>query len=80
MAITPNPVTAFRKSGKTPPKPPNLADYFKTLYGENEVFGKPTTEKPTPIFCFVKNQKQLLLKNKQKLFEVGTKNGSAIRN
>jgi hypothetical protein len=43
MAITPNPVTAFRKSGKTPPKPPKLEDYYKTLYGENA----PTT--PSPV-------------------------------
>ena len=42
MAITPNPVTAFRKSGKTPPTPPKLEDYYKTLYGENA----PTTPKP----------------------------------
>ena len=43
MAITPNPVTAFRKSGKTPPPPsPKLEDYYKTLYGENA----PTTGKP----------------------------------
>jgi hypothetical protein len=39
MAITPNPVTAFRKSGKTPPKPPNL--------WESEVFGKLYGTSPT---------------------------------
>lgn len=33
MAITPNPVTAFRKSNKTPPLPPSLDDYYAMLYG-----------------------------------------------
>jgi hypothetical protein len=37
MAITPNPVTAFRKSGKTPPKPPSLweSEVFGKLYGSS---------------------------------------------
>ena len=46
MAITPNPVTAFRKSGKTPPKPPSLweSDVFKELYTKPDA--KPNYSKP----------------------------------
>lgn len=38
MAITPNPVTAFRKSGKTPPKPPSLweSEVYKKLYNTSD--------------------------------------------
>lgn len=46
MAITPNPVTAFRKSGKTPPKPPSLweSDVFGQIYGTSDTKGvKPKT-------------------------------------
>lgn len=46
MAITPNPVTAFRKSGKTPPKPPSLweSEVFGKLYGSSGDKGvKPKT-------------------------------------
>ena len=46
MAITPNPVTAFRKSGKTPPKPPSLweSDVYGKLYGTSGTKGvKPKT-------------------------------------
>lgn len=47
MAITPNPVTAFRKNSKTPPTPPKLEDYYGTLYGENAPkTGKPNNDKP----------------------------------
>jgi hypothetical protein len=49
MAITPNPVTAFRKSGKTPPKPPNLEGNLK-VYGKQygtishqDLLSKPKT-------------------------------------
>ena len=68
MAITPNPVTAFRKSGKTPPKPPKLEDYYKTLYGENAPkTPKPTTEKPTKSFVSQK-PKTTTIEEQQKLF------------
>jgi hypothetical protein len=68
MAITPNPVTAFRKSSKTPPKPPKLEDYYKTLYGENAPkTPKPTTEKPTKSFVSQK-PKTTTIEEQQKLF------------
>jgi hypothetical protein len=46
MAITPNPVTAFRQSGKTPPKPPSLweSEVYGKLYGKSDSKGvKPKT-------------------------------------
>jgi hypothetical protein len=68
MAITPNPVTAFRKSGKTPPKPPKLEDYYKTLYGENAPkTPKPTTKEPTKSFVSQK-PKTTTIEEQQKLF------------
>jgi hypothetical protein len=46
MAITPNPVTAFRKSGKTPPTPPKLEDYYTKLYGSAAPVSGGKFEKP----------------------------------
>ena len=46
MAITPNPVTAFRKSGKTPPTPPKLDDYYTKLYGDAAPASGGKFEKP----------------------------------
>jgi len=68
MAITPNPVTAFRKSGKTPPTPPKLEDYYKTLYGENAPkTPKPTVETSTKPFV-AKEEKSTTTEEQQKLF------------
>ncbi len=68
MAITPNPVTAFRKSGKTPPTPPKLEDYYKTLYGENAPkTPKPTVETSAKPFV-AKEEKSTTTEEQQKLF------------
>jgi hypothetical protein len=66
MAITPNPVTAFRKSGKTPPKPPNL--------WESEVFGKLYGTSPTKSV----KPKTTTLEEEAKLSEVARTTKSRI--
>ena len=68
MAITPNPVTAFRKSGKTPPTPPKLEDYYKTLYGKNAPkTPEPVTQTSTQSFV-PKKEKTTTEEEQQKLF------------
>jgi hypothetical protein len=66
MAITPNPVTAFRKSGKTPPKPPSL--------WESEVFGKLYGTSPTKSV----KPKTTTLEEEAKLSEVARTTKSRI--
>jgi len=66
MAITPNPVTAFRKSGKTPPTPPKLDDYLQQL---KEGAAKTSNPKQPPPLITSRKPKTTTTEEEQKLYK-----------